>query len=221
MFQKVLIAEDTDFILSGIKSALQSLKIPIIEYARSCDDAFLKLESACSKGEPFDLLVSDLSFIENPNIEKLHSGEDLIAKAKKLQKSLKTIVFSVEEKPYRIQQLCNVLRVDAFVCKSVNGEAELKKAVQLVFDESFFISPKLGNVLIEKDIFKVTAYDLTILKYLADGLDQKEICGTLRTNKVKPNSISSVEKRLKQLKEKFNANNPTQLVAVTKDFGLI
>ncbi len=221
MFQKVLIAEDVDFMSSGIKSALESLQIPVIEYAKYCDEAFLKLKKASLNEEPFDLLISDLSFIENSNPQRLLSGEDLVTEAKKLQPLLKTIIFSVEDKPYRVQQLCNELKVDAYVWKSIYGEKELKKAVQLVFDEAFFISPKLSHILKQKETFEITDYDVIILKYLAEGLDQREICEELKIKETKPNSISSVEKRLKLLKENFNANNPTQLIAITKDFGLI
>ena len=221
MFQKVLIAEDADFMSSGIKAALESLQIPVIEYAKYCDEAFLKLKKASLSEKPFDLLISDLSFIENPNPQRLLSGEDLIAAAKKIQPLLNTIIFSVEDKPYRVQQLCNELKVDAYVWKSIYGEEELKKAVKLVFEEVFFISPKLSHVLKQKETFEITEYDVVILKYLAEGLDQKEISEELKIKGTKPNSISSVEKRLKLLKESFNANNPTQLIAITKDFGLI
>ncbi|WP_064967270.1 response regulator transcription factor [Tenacibaculum ovolyticum] len=221
MFQKVLIAEDADFMSSGIRAALDSLQIPVIEYAKYCDEAFLKLKKAFVNNEPFDLLISDLSFVENPNPQRLTSGEDLVVEAKKLDLSLKTIVFSVEDKPYRVQQLCNQLNVNAYVWKSIYGEKELKKAVQLVFDEAFFISPKLSHILKHKETFEITDYDVIILQQLAEGLDQKEISEALKIKDIKPNSISSVEKRLKLLKENFNANNPTQLIAITKDFGLI
>ncbi len=221
MFQKVLIAEDADFMSSGIKAALESLQIPVIEHAKYCDEAFLKLKKAWNEKEPFDLLISDLSFIENPNSQRLNTGEDLIKVAKELQESLKTIIFSVEDKPYRVQQLCKELLVDAYVWKSIHGERELKKSAQLIYNDAFFISPKLSQALKQKETFEITDYDVFLLKYLAEGLDQKEISKELKIKEIKPNSISSVEKRLKLLKENFNANNPTQLVAITKDFGLI
>ena len=66
MFQKVLIAEDMDFINSGIKSQLSELGIKQIDYVQYCDEALLKLK--CAKlldKEPYDLLISDLSFDED------------------------------------------------------------------------------------------------------------------------------------------------------------
>ena len=221
MFKKILIAEDADFMSSGIKVALEDMQIPTIEYAQYCDEAYLKLKKAWLDEEPFDLLVSDLSFKDTVNPQRLESGEDLITEAKKLQPALKTIVFSIEDKPYRIQQLCNELAVNAYVWKSNHGQKELKKAVQSVYNDEFFITPQLAHALRNKEAFEVTDYDVFLLKHLAEGLDQKEISGELKNRNIKPSSISSVEKRLKLLKENFNANNPTQLIAITKDFGLI
>ena len=65
MFKKVLIAEDMDFINSGIQSQLTSLGIEQIEYVQYCDEALLKLKSAKLNNSPFDLLISDLSFDED------------------------------------------------------------------------------------------------------------------------------------------------------------
>lgn len=221
MFKKVLIAEDADFMSSGIKSALKSIKIPVVEYAKYCDEAFLKLKNAKLCNEPFDLLISDLSFLENLNPQRLDCGEDLIKATKKLQPSIKTIIFSVEDKANRVQNLCDVLKVDAYVSKHVNGERELKEAISIVFNKGFFISPRLKPALQVKEDFEVTDYDVSLLLYLSKGLEQKDISEKLKTKKISPSSISSIEKRLKLLKENFNANNPTQLVAITKDFGLI
>lgn len=221
MFQKVLIAEDTDYMSSGIKIALENLEIPEIEYAQYCDEAYLKLKKAFLNKHSFDLLISDLSFVDNFNVQKLASGEDLIKKAKELQPDLKVIVFSIEDKPYRIQHLCKELSVDAYVWKSIHGQKDLKRAIKAVNENNFFITPKLANSLRTIETFEITEYDVSLLKYLADGMDQREISKEFKDKKMKPSSVSSVEKRLKILKENFNANNPTQLVAITKDFGLI
>lgn len=221
MFKKVLIAEDKDFMSSGIKAALESLQIPVIAYAKYCDEAFLKIKKAILEKEPFDLLISDLSFLENPNKQKLHSGEDLIAEAKALQPTLKTIVFSVEDKAYQIQNLWNDLKVNAYVWKHVHGEIELKKGVQTVFEGMSYISPKLKPLLNQKEAFEITDYDKALLEYLSKGIEQKEISEKLKIKNITPYSISSIEKRLKILKENFDAKNTVQLIAITKDFGLI
>lgn len=222
MFKKILIAEDKDHESNGVvKSLKESLVNTKLDYAQYCDEAFLKFKKALQINEPFDLIISDLSFIDNPHQQRLHRGEDLISAVKELQPDLKTIIFSIEDRAYRVKQLCKDLNLNGYVWKSTNALKDLKKAIREVKGGNFFISPQLSHALRTKETFEVTSYDVFILKQLAEGLDQKEISEALKNQQIKPASISSVEKRLKLLKENFNANNPTQLVAITKDFGLI
>ena len=72
MFQKVLIAEDMDFINSGIKAELAKLGIKQIDYVQYCDEALLKLKRASLDNEPYDLLISDLSFEKDAVPQKNH-----------------------------------------------------------------------------------------------------------------------------------------------------
>ena len=102
MFKKVLIAEDMDFINSGIKSQLANLGIAQIEYVQYCDEALLKLKSARLNNAPFDLLISDLSFDKDYLEQKITSGDELIKIVRKEFPLLKIAVFSVEGKEYRV-----------------------------------------------------------------------------------------------------------------------
>ncbi len=221
MFQKVLIAEDADLASSGVRKALEELEIKNIEFTQYCDEAFIKFKNAIRINKPFDLLISDLSFVGNYNEQRLNSGDELVREIKKEDPNLKTIMFSIEDRPFKVKQLCNDLELDGYVWKSNDALKDLKKAISLIKEENFFISPQLAHVLKSKESFEITPFDIFLLEHLADGLEQKEISDELKKKGIKPSSTSSVEKRLKLLKENFNANNPTQLVAITKDFGLI
>ncbi|MFL0061283.1 helix-turn-helix transcriptional regulator, partial [Tenacibaculum maritimum] len=79
----------------------------------------------------------------------------------------------------------------------------------------------VAHALKKKENIEITDFDIFLLKSLANGLEQKEISYELKKNKQQPSSISTIEKRLKLLKEYFNANTSAQLIAITKDFGLI
>ncbi|SNR15989.1 helix-turn-helix domain-containing protein [Tenacibaculum jejuense] len=221
MFQKVLIAEDADLASSGVRKALEELEIKNIEFTQYCDEAFIKFKNAIRINEPFDLLISDLSFVGNYNEQRLNSGDELVREVKKEDPNLKTIMFSIEDRPFKVKQLCSDLELDGYVWKSNDALKDLKKAISLIKEENFFISPQLAHVLKSKESFEITSFDIFLLQHLADGLEQREISDELKKKGIKPSSTSSVEKRLKLLKENFNANNPTQLVAITKDFGLI
>ena len=135
---------------------------------------------------------------------------------------LKIIVFSVEDKPYRIQHLYKNLKIQGYVWKNRNGLKELKKAIQSVFKaEDFYISPDLNSSIHPKKAIEISDYDIFLITSLSKGLLQEAISEKLKIKGIIPSSVSAVEKRLKLLKDHFNANNPAHLVAIAKDFGLI
>ncbi|PCH75987.1 MAG: response regulator [Flavobacteriaceae bacterium] len=222
MFQKVLIAEDMDYINSGIRSELKTLKIPQIEYVAYCDEALLKLKKAIIENNPFDLLISDLSFVEDAHEQELKSGEALILEARKLFPDLKIIVFSVENKKHQIQTLFNQANINGYVLKGRDGLRELKKAIQEIeISEIKYISTEIQSALYKNVAIEITDYDLNVVACLSEGMSQPEISTYLKNQMMIPSGVSAIEKRLKLLKEHFNAKNPTHLVAIAKDLGLI
>ncbi|TMM28667.1 response regulator transcription factor [Polaribacter aestuariivivens] len=222
MFQKVLIAEDFDIINSGLKATLEKMQIPEISHIPYCDEAFLKLKKAKLEGNPFDLLITDLSFVEDHHKQDITSGEALIENVRKEFPTLKIIVFSVEDKPFRIQHLYNNLKIDAYVWKNRNGQKELEKAIlQIYKSKSFYISEDLREAIHPKKAIEITEYDIHIIEHLSKGILQDNLPELFVKKQIKPSSKSSIEKRLKFLKEHFNAKNPTHLVAIAKDFGLV
>jgi len=222
MFKKVLIAEDMDFINSGIKSQLTDLGIPAIDYVQYCDEAFLKLKSAHLNNEPFDLLITDLSFDEDAVEQKITSGDELVKVVRAEFPTMKIIVFSVEDKEFRIQTLFNEHKINAYVLKSREGLRELKKAVQQLYNsDSIYISPNVANSMSKSKAIEISDYDVFIIECLSKGHLQEEISRILKQKNFSPTSISTIEKRLKFLKEHFNANNPAHLVSISKDLGLI
>jgi len=222
MFKKVLIAEDMDFINSGIKSQLSSLGILEIDYVQYCDEALLKLKSASLNNKPFDLLISDLSFDKDYTAQKITSGDALIKEVRKEFPSLKIAVFSVEDKIFRVQNLFNEHKINAYVWKSREGLRELKKAIQKIYNSnSFYISPHVAGALSKNNTIEIADYDIFLIECLSKGLLQEQISIKLKEKEWAPTSVSTIEKRLKFLKEHFNANNPAHLVSITKDLGLI
>lgn len=222
MFKKVLIAEDMDFINHGIKSELKKLDIDQIEYVQYCDEALLKLKSAKLNNAPFDLLITDLSFDQDHHEQKIKSGEELIKSVRQEFPDLKISVFSVEDKSYTIQTLFNDFNINAYVWKSREGLRELKRAIKLIFNsDSIFISPQVASALTSSNSIEITEYDIFLIDYLSQGLLQGEISEKLKELNWSPSSVSAIEKRLKFLREHFNATNPAHLVSIAKDLGLV
>lgn len=56
--------------------------------------------------------------------------------------------------------------------------------------------------------------DNLILQYLKEGKTQAEISDLLKSLEIKPNSLSIIEKRLKAIREKFNAKSNFHLAVI-------
>ena len=222
MFNKVLVAEDLDSISITVGQALTELSISEIHHSKYCDDALLKIKKAQFDGVPYDLLISDLSFKSDHRETKLKSGEELIDAVKKILPDIKIIVFSIEDKSFRIKSLFNNLGINAYVSKGRDSIPELKKAVQGIYNgDTKIISPELSNVLITKSLVEIEMYDIDILKLLSLGYTLDEIASSFKSKGIIPNGSSSIEKRINKLKTYFKASNNAHLMAITKDLGLV
>lgn len=222
MFQKVITTDDLDSINIAVIQALQELGIPTIQHAKYCDEAFLKIKKAQMDAEPFDLLISDLSFKTDHRNEKLQSGEELIRAVKKEQPNLKILVFSIEDKNHRIKNLIENEGINGYILKGRNSIPELKKAIKSIYSqESVYLSPIIANQVGDKSLLEIENYDIELLKSLSKGLTQDEIGHQFKENYIAPWGSSSIEKRINKLKIFFKANNNAHLIAITKDLGLI
>ncbi|MBF2708339.1 DNA-binding transcriptional response regulator [Flavobacterium soyangense] len=222
MFKKVLVAEDFDSISITVAQALEELSVSEIHHAKYCDDAFLKIKKAIKDNLPYDLLISDLSFKTDHRENKLNSGDELIAAIKKVQPDIKTVVFSIEDKSFRIKSLFNDLGINAYVAKGRNSIPELKKAIQGVFNNNTkILSQELTHALRDKSLIEIETYDISLLKLLSKGLILDEIALDFKNSGIIPNGSSSIEKRINKLKIFFKANNNVHLIAIAKDLGLV
>jgi len=222
MFKKVIIAEDFEEFNLAVKQTLSDFNIVNFQHAKYCDDAFLKIRRAIQDNEPYDLLISDLSFKKDHREVKIGNGDELIQKVRELQPDIKIIAYSIEDKNARIKSLFEDSEINAFVLKGRNSIEELKKALTIISaSDQKFISPEVASALQEKGNYEIDDVDIKILKYLSDGTSQDEIIEIFKNSDIKPNSKSAMEKRLARLKDFFKANNTVHLVSITKDMGII
>ncbi|MCW5516917.1 response regulator [Muriicola sp. Z0-33] len=221
MYEKVLIAEDMDDINKGVYSLLKELGIPEIQQVQYCDDAHLKLKKGVFDKDPFQLLITDLSFKSDHRNEKLASGEALVAQARAEFPKLKIIVYSVEDRLQRVRSLIANYKIDAYVCKSRTGLKSLAEAIKSTYTNQLYLSTEVSNALSRKSELEINDYDILLIKHLAKGLSQDEISHLFKQKDISPSSLSSIEKHLNRLRIQFKANNAIHLVAITKDLGLI
>lgn len=222
MFKKVLVAEDLDSISITVIQVLEDLKIPTIDHVKYCDDALIKIKKGIKNNEPYDLIISDLSFKTDHRETSISSGEELIEAVNEVQPNLKKIVFSIEDKSYRIKSLFNDHGINAYVSKGRNSINELKTAIERTFkNEERILSSDLSFNFSDKSLIEIESYDISILKLLAQGYILDSISNEFKALSITPNGTSSIEKRINKLKIYFKANNNVHLIAIAKDFGLV
>ncbi|WPR71328.1 response regulator [Flavobacterium sp. NG2] len=224
MFNKVIISEDFDSINLAVVEALKDCAIREVDYTKYCDDALLKIKKAILDDTPYDLLLTDLSFKEDHRDDTitLKSGDELIAAVRALQPNIKIIVYSIEDKSYRIKSLFENYHIDGYVMKGRNSIPELKNALTLVYNtDQRYLSPTITHVLQDKTVNEIDNYDLELLKYLSIGIPQEQMENQFKMLNISPNSKSSIEKRINKLKTYFKASNTIHLIAIAKDLGLI
>ncbi|KAF2081429.1 response regulator [Flavobacterium sharifuzzamanii] len=222
MFKKVLVAEDLDSISIAVVQVLEELQVPVIHHVKYCDEGLLKIKKALADKEPYDLLITDLSFKSDHRKVNLNSGDELVEAINKVQPNLKKIVFSIEDKSYRIKTLFNELGINAYVSKGRNSITELRNAIESTFNNGEkILSSDLSFNFNDKSLIEIESYDISILKLLSQGYILESISKEFKDLSITPNGTSSIEKRINKLKIYFKANNNVHLIAIAKDFGLV
>lgn len=222
MFKKVLIVEDHQGMNYSMQRTLEDLGIAndIKNHVYYCDDAFGRIQKAIREEQPYELLITDLSFNEDYSKQTLKDGIALIKAAKAVQPNLKVVVFSSENRLSEAQILFDELQINAFVPKGRGDMQDLKSAIQAVFENKRHISVHLKKAINEK-IYFFEPLDKAILNLLVKGIPQKEMQSHLVAMNVKPNGLSSTEKRLKTMREALDLHSNEQLIAYCKDSRII
>ena len=221
MFKKVLVAEDFDSINIVLVQTLKALGVKEIDHAKYCDDALLKIKKANLDNSPFDLIISDLSFTDDYRKVILKTGEELLRAIKIEQPTIKSIVYSVEYKDFRIKSLFDDIKIDAFVHKGRKSIVDLKRAINIIFNKNdIFISPEMNYILQNKISNEIDTFDIELIRQLSQGIAQEKMDEKFKELGIKPNSKSTIEKRIGKLKDYFKASNTVHLIAIAKDLGI-
>ncbi|MCX2574065.1 DNA-binding response regulator [Pedobacter sandarakinus] len=221
MFKKVLIAEDHESINISVQKTLQDLGIPHDprNYVFYCDDALLRIKKAIVDQQPYELLITDLSFEEDLAGQQINTGQELIKAAREIQPEIKVLVFSVDKRNSVATALMKTLGIDAYVPKARRDSQDLKLAIEAIAKGKKYLSPNLKRTETGKD-YDFIPIDIAIITLLAEGKSQKEIPAHFQGIGI-TYSLSSIEKRLKAIKETLEFTKNEQLVAYCKDIKLI
>lgn len=221
MFKNVLIAEDHRSTKISVEQTLKELGITGSQYAFYCDDALLNLKNAIRESRPYELLITDLSFEEDDREQKISDGTALIEAAKKLQPGLKVLVFSAEPNAAVVHNLFQKLDINGYVHKGRRDTLDLKTAVENIYKNKKYVPVEFQQAIRHKNAHDFTNYDVMVISQLAKGTLQKDIPAYLQQSGMRASSLSSVEKRLNQIKEVLGFTKNEQLVAYCKDNKVI
>lgn len=221
MFRKILILEDIDSISISITAMLEKNFEAEIVSAKYCDEGYLLVKKAALDENPFDLIITDLSFKEDHKETVISSGEEFVKRIREEFSSVKIIVYSIEDRPFLIRSLFNTSDINAYVAKGRDSINELVEAIQNVYAGGVYLSPEFAEVFKDQSVFEVDKFDVEILKLLSEGFTQEDISGIFKGKNYPSPSTSSIEKKINKLKFMFKASNSIHLVAITKDMRLI
>lgn len=221
MFDKVLIVEDQQSFNLSVKKTLEEMGMPHAHYAYYCDDALRQIKYALKVNDPYDLLITDLHFEEDERLQQLNGGAALVKAVKAIQPGIKILVFSAESKLAVIDHLLKELDIHAYVRKARRDVDELKKALAAIYQNRKYLSTGLRHSIRETNAYDFSDYDIVLIRLLSQGVLQKDIPFHLEKMQLKPSGLSSVEKRLNNMREALDFTKNEQLIAMCKDMGVI
>lgn len=221
MIDRVIIAEDHESSNLSVQKVMEEWRIKQSDYAFYCDDALTKIQVAKQKGEPYDLLITDLLFESDGAVQKIGNGFDLIRSARAVQPDILVLVFSGEHRPAIIDKLFSQYTVDAYVRKARHDIQELKSAFDAISKGDKYYPRALAQLIKQANAYEFTEFDINIIQLLSQGYQQNEIPNYLREHNIKPSSLSTIEKRLNQIRDELGFSKNEQLVLFCKETGIL
>lgn len=221
MIDKVIIAEDHEFANLSVQKTLDDLKVKQYDYAYYCDDALAKIKLALQKGEPYDLLITDLSFEDDGTAQHINDGVELIRAVRAVQPGILILILSGQHRPTDIHHLFENNEVDAYVRKARHDVQELKSAMHALSKRQRYYPRSLAQQIKRSNTYEFTDFDITIIRLLNQGYQQNEIPAYLKAQNIKPSSLSSIEKRLNQIRDELGFTNNQQLMVFCSNAGLV
>ena len=221
MIDKVIIAEDQESANLSVQKTMEEMRIRHIDHVFYCDDALNKIQMAKQKGHPYDLLITDLYFEADGSFQKIGGGFDLIKSVRACQPGIMILIFSAENRPATIDMLFNNYEIDGYVRKARHDAKELKSALEALSKGQRYFPQALAQFVKKSNAYEFTEFDIKIIRLLAQGYQQNEIPDYLKQHNIKPSSLSTIEKRLNQIREELGFSKNEQLVLFCKETGIL
>ena len=219
----VLIIDDHIAIIEGFERAIgyiaersETLSFKI-DFAKDCKTAYHKIQQYAVT-QNLDLVILDLGLPAAPKLN-LQSGDDIGVLLRKLTPNTKILVCTCFTNSFRLIQAIDNYNPMGLLNKQDVGLSGFVSAIEDVLAGNVHYSKTIINALKQKSLnnIKLDAYDLLILKELANGANMRDLLKLVHL------SQSTIDKRKRLLKRKFNidSNSDRDLVLVAREKGLI
>lgn len=212
----ILLLEDSSGEAKGIMQRLSEIQEYDINvtWIDTCDEAL----ETCTKTS-FDLVIVDLHYKDEGLDTTIEDGEDFIIQLRKTVKNAPpVVVYSMIQQPVTLDLLVNVIGVDAYIVKGRRSLDELAYSLNLILIGGQYISKEVKQILERnKNAMNITRMDRAILRKLYQGAKINQLPDLLKKDGFTSCGQATIENRIKDLKEYFEASTTLQLVALAKE----
>lgn len=196
---RILIADDHELILEGLKKTLGEVASDIVG-ANSFDTAVAALN-----GNAFDFCVIDHEL--NPG-----RGDKLLEKVRETMPQAKAICISGEFSAAVLSSLTDA-GFNGFYSKSDDLE-EMIAAVESLETDEIFYSTSVQELLREaSDLPRLSARQLELLEHIKAGRSNKDAAHLMGVRQ------ATVSFHMRHLKTKLRASNAREIIARAQEFG--
>ena len=206
---RVMIVDDHDMVRSGLKTMLEAAS-PGLEFAGSARDG----ESAvllCDKIRP-DVILMDL-------VMPIKDGIQATTEIRQRHPEIQVIALSSFDDSDLIKRALKAGAI-SFLMKTVSLD-QLREAIYSANEGQPTLSPEAARVLIEAAReplplgYDLTAREHEVLELLADGLNNRQIAGSLTISR------STVKHHVSSILAKLEVSNRAEAVAVAIRHDLV
>lgn len=190
---KVMLADDHVLMREGIRQLLEfDGSIEVVEEANDGEECIRKLQEVNPQ-----ILLLDINMPKKNGIEVLEE-------IKKKKIDVKVLILTVHNEVEYLLKAVDI-GVDGYILKD-SESAELKKAINVIYNGENYIQPKLipalNKRLVARDVDKdkidsLTKRELEVLIQIASGMFNKEIATSLNiSERTVKNHISNIFKKI-------------------------
>lgn len=215
----IVLVEDSSGEAKGICTHLEEiLDLDVkITWLDTCDKAL----RFCKREKTIDLIIVDLHYRPEGFItaNTIENGEDLVIQVRKhCDPAPPIIVYSMIDQPVTVDLLVKSIGVDGYIIKGRESLDELASAIIPVLKGGLFISKEARQIIEKnKNALDITRMDRAIFRKLYQGAQIKQLPELLRKDGFTSCGQATIENRIRELKDYFDAKTTLQLVALAKE----